>query len=169
MSVHPPSLADHLASLRCAAEAEQQRAWAIAAIHTLIASLLARIFGRLEALAQLWQSGQLPLPQPRRTRSPPAADTPRPPAPRASRHPRARRRHPRANHARPGPHTCEPPARAPGRRTAPRIAATPNPPSRATTPAARSHPARAPPPDPRPISCEKPGTHGRFVAPLLLR
>ena len=137
------SLGDKLACLRETAQApREKRAWIPDAIHTLIMAALARIFGRLEQLLLLWQSGQLPLPQsanPRPTAAPlpTIAITPHHPA-----HPRARRTpHPAAIHdlaariaiPRRAPFPCAPHP-APNR-------ASP----RTTTPSARPRPAHDPP------------------------
>ena len=61
MSVHPSlPLTDRLAGLRTAAQADAARSWLSNSLQTLIMSIFARIFGRLEQLLLLWQSGHLP-------------------------------------------------------------------------------------------------------------
>ena len=62
METLSPSLADRLGSLRATAGAESACGWVPAALHALIMACLARIFGRLEQVILLWQSGELPLP-----------------------------------------------------------------------------------------------------------
>ena len=62
METLSPSLADRLGSLRATAGAESACGWVPAALHALIMACLARIFGRLEQVILLWQSGDLPLP-----------------------------------------------------------------------------------------------------------
>lgn len=64
MNMHQPTLAEQCASLRAAAQADAQRGWLRSSLHVLIMACLARIFGRLEQLLLLWQSGALPPPQP---------------------------------------------------------------------------------------------------------
>jgi len=58
----PPSLADQFGSLRNIAEEDSARGWLPASVQTLIMAFLARIFGRLEQMFLLWQSGDLPNP-----------------------------------------------------------------------------------------------------------
>ena len=77
MLIQPPPLADQMAQLHTALRAEGTCAWLPEAVHALIAAFLARIFGRLEQLLQLWQSGNFPAPQPQRPADP--AARPRPP------------------------------------------------------------------------------------------
>ena len=61
MSVHSSlPLTDRLAGLRTAAQADAARSWLSNSLQTLIMSIFARIFGRLEQLLLLWQSGHLP-------------------------------------------------------------------------------------------------------------
>ena len=95
---HSP-LADQFAGLRAATTSKDDRGWLPTALHTLIAAILARIFGRLEQLILLWQTDALPAPrttpdqvstgEPDRVaaRTPPPAA--RPAANRARQHPRA--------------------------------------------------------------------------------
>ncbi len=64
MSLNPPPLADQIASLRAATAAVPQGGWLLSSLHALILALFDRIFGRLEHVLLLWQSGQLPLPAP---------------------------------------------------------------------------------------------------------
>ncbi len=127
------SLGDKLACLRLTAQAPWEKcAWIPDPIHALIMAALARIFGRLEQLLLLWQSGQFPPPQsanPRRAAAPrPAAAPCRRVEPRARlpRHSAARRdraaicrRVPslRASHSALNPPS--PPARAPSARPRP--------------------------------------------------
>ncbi len=98
MSNTPPSpLAEKAAELRRMALATPAPCWLPHAVHTLILSLLARIFARLEDMIALWAQGLLPPPppareprahveHPRRTpsarRRTPLMSTPRPHAPR---------------------------------------------------------------------------------------
>ena len=59
-----PALSEQIAGLRNTAQARKEtRVWLPAAIDALIAAIFARIFGRLEQLLLLWQTGQLPAPQ----------------------------------------------------------------------------------------------------------
>ena len=81
MERHAPSLGDQIARLRGAPAAREKCAWCPAALDALIAAIFARIFGRLEQLLQLWQSGQFPSPRP----APPSTRTPPAPIPRLSR------------------------------------------------------------------------------------
>lgn len=67
MSFQPPSLADQVARLRASATGTPAPIWLPDALHAAIMALLARIFGRLEAMIQLWQAGLLPPPTPRTT------------------------------------------------------------------------------------------------------
>jgi len=62
MSHPPPSLADQFGSLRKAAGGDSARGWLPASVHALITAFLTRIFGQLEQLFLLWQSGDLPIP-----------------------------------------------------------------------------------------------------------
>ena len=64
MKAHAPSLADQFGTMRMSAQADSAPGWLPAPLHALIMSCLARIFGRLERMLLLWQSGPLPLPQP---------------------------------------------------------------------------------------------------------
>ena len=86
MPSYPPTLADRLSRRRSDAPARENRAWSLDA---LIAAIFARIFARLEQLLLLWQSGDLPLPQPSRKPHRPSTGTrasePRPPAAHAAR------------------------------------------------------------------------------------
>ena len=89
MSNALPPLADHLASLRDDTAGGPIGGWLPEVLHALILAALTRIFGRLEQLLQLWQTGALPAPQPRATSGHTA--TPRTPLTRARiRHPRTR-------------------------------------------------------------------------------
>ena len=92
METQPSPLADQLAGLRATITSNDGRGWLPASLHALIATIFARIFDRLEQLFQLWQSGQLPAPQPspprqtqRRPSHPDSARTSAAP-PRTSRH-----------------------------------------------------------------------------------
>ncbi len=84
-----------------------------AALQTLITAILARLFDRLEALLRLWQSGTLPIPQPRRPTPHNAAPllTPQPAHHPASTTARTRST-PLANPCRPCVEPCPPAARA---------------------------------------------------------
>lgn len=72
-----PPLAQRVAGIAAAmrATADEQAAGAglLAALHALILTTLARLFGRLEHIVQLWQAGQLSLPaEPQPARRSPA-------------------------------------------------------------------------------------------------
>ena len=77
MSVQPTALGAQIASLRSTAEAIPAPCWLPSAVHALILACLARLFGRLENLIQLWQSGLL-LPHPAPASQPNARHDPRP-------------------------------------------------------------------------------------------
>jgi hypothetical protein len=62
MPPHPSPLADTVAALRVATLATPAHACVPQAIHALILACLARIFGRLEEMIRLWQSGCTPPP-----------------------------------------------------------------------------------------------------------
>lgn len=157
MSSQPSThLATRFASLPTATQAEATRAWLSAPFQTLILSILARLFGRLEQLLQLWQSGQFPLPQPS---NPHPAGAPRPAVASTPHHvtrPRARR----ANSGAANPNRVAiPRALISAPHSAPHSApdsATGRAPSRIITPAARPRPARDPPPSHHPIRRETP-------------
>ena len=87
MHTRSPALSEQIAGLRNTAQAGQEtRVWLPAAIDAFIAAIFARIFGRLEQLLLLWQTGELPAPQ-----SPLMTAAPRASAPKKSvRHPRQR-------------------------------------------------------------------------------
>ena len=107
-------MATQIASLRTTAAAGAEHSWLPATLQALILACLTRLFGRLEQIFQLWQSGQLPLPQPRNptpigNASPPSLATPFARAPTA--HTRQSRRH---GH-RPGPSPCADPLAHPSR------------------------------------------------------
>ena len=70
MKTRSSPLADQLAGLRAATTSNDDRGWLPASLHALIMAILARIFGRLEHILLLWQSGNLPAPLPRRTAHP---------------------------------------------------------------------------------------------------
>lgn len=80
METQAPSLGDKIAHLRRTAQAQEKCVWIPSAIHTLIMAALARIFGRLEQIFQLWQSGTLPTPPADASRAPARARPVRPPA-----------------------------------------------------------------------------------------
>ena len=63
MENQAPLLSDQFARLRTSAQAQEPCAWLPAAVHALIMACLMRIFGRLEQMLVLWQSGCLPAPQ----------------------------------------------------------------------------------------------------------
>ena len=139
MDSHSPALSEQIAGLRRAVQAAPAAAWLPATLHALIIACFARLFTRLEQMLQLWQSGDLVIPQipPRTTtksahrRSPSAAtfrqsrrcarQTATPARPRA-RHPRAIRRTaaipPSATRQRPRP-ARDPPAPCPPSRVTP--------------------------------------------------
>ena len=131
MSNALPPLADHLASLRDDTAGGPIGGWLPAPLHALILAALARVFGRLEQLLRLWQTGALPAPRPR---APTASATPRAP--------QARARQTRIRHSRT--------RLAIARRGKP-VMPRPGPPASSTRsrPSARPHrqprPARAPP------------------------
>ena len=150
MPLHPPALVHQLASLRATAQVQQTCA---CSLHAMIAAILARIFGRLEQLFLLWQSGALPLPLPLPLAHCPAPRTPNSATARGFRAPvaysprraaapvlRARPRHIRAGNAH-----AVPVLRAPHHAA-----------SAAMIPAYRPHPARAPPFTRRPIADQAP-------------
>ncbi len=62
MSVSSTPLARQVATIRGAILTQEKCAWIPAGVHALIIACLARIFGRLEEMIRLWQSGQLPPP-----------------------------------------------------------------------------------------------------------
>ncbi len=119
MEPSPATLAERVGTLRASAQADSARA---SCLHALIMSVLARIFGRLEQMLLLWQSGELPLPQP----APPRTRHPRPRHSRtASSRRTARRRQRMARRQSPPPGlrprtpTIQHPAQAPHRHTKP--------------------------------------------------
>ena len=90
---HPPSpLADRFGSLCAGVKTECAQGGLTAALHGVIMALLARLFGRLEQIFQLLESGGFP--PPRAVPPPPARTNPVAAAPRPRRH-SARRRGPR--------------------------------------------------------------------------
>ena len=105
MDSHSPALSEQIAGLRRAVQAAPAAAWLPATLHALIIACFARLFTRLEQMLQLWQSGDLVIPEtPTRatTKSPHRRRAPSAPR-RHSRHIRARQaatqaapRHPRA-------------------------------------------------------------------------
>ena len=64
METKSSPLAGQLAGLRAAITSNDDRGWLSASLHAMIAAIFARIFDRLEQILVLWQSGQLPPPQP---------------------------------------------------------------------------------------------------------
>ncbi len=102
METHAPSLGDKIAHLRRTAQAQEKCAWIPSAIHALIMAALARIFGRLENIFQLWQAGTLPAPPVRRSVAPARTGTARP----ISRRPISRRSASRACRRAPAIHSC---------------------------------------------------------------
>ena len=60
MQIQSPGLAAQLAQLKTASQAPETCGRLPAALHALIMACLARLFGRLEQLLALWQSGLLP-------------------------------------------------------------------------------------------------------------
>ena len=105
MDSHSPALSEQIVGLRRAVQAAPAAAWLPATLHALIIACFARLFTRLEQMLQLWQSGDLVIPEtPTRatTKSPHRRRAPSAPR-RHSRHIRARQaatqaapRHPRA-------------------------------------------------------------------------
>ena len=71
MSSDQPSLTDQFASLHRATQADAAASWLPDALVSLILAALARLFGQLEQMLALWQSGHLPPPAP--MSSPPSA------------------------------------------------------------------------------------------------
>ena len=105
MDNQPPALSEQIAGLRRAVQAAPAAAWLPATLHALIIACFARLFTRLEQMLQLWQSGDLVIPEtPTRATTKSAHRRRAPSAPRRhSRHIRARQaatqaapRHPRA-------------------------------------------------------------------------
>ncbi|MCC6718278.1 MAG: hypothetical protein IT555_10365 [Acetobacteraceae bacterium] len=146
MLSHPPTLNQQIAGLRSAISADQAPAWLPDALHALIIAILARLLGRLEAMIQLWQSGQLPPPP---LRAPARHTTPRrqtrshAPRPHASESPRR---------AIAPPGAPMPASRAPAiTRAASRTPPIPTP-HRGFAAPPPPHPARAPPVSQHPIS-----------------
>lgn len=140
MTTPPPVLSDRIACLRSNAQAQEKCVWIPAPVHDLIIACLVRIFGRLEQLILLWQSGTLPPPQP--SRAPGHAQHDRPA--RRQRSAAARR----VRHRAPGIDPAAACARAPRHLAldasgqAPRISTHP---PKASPESA--HPPRAPPPE----------------------
>ena len=62
METRPTPLAAKFAAIRAATTSNDDRGTVSAALHALISAILARIFGRLEQILLLWQSGTLPTP-----------------------------------------------------------------------------------------------------------
>ena len=136
----PPSLGTQIAGLRSAVQAQERCAWIPSAVHDLIMAIVARIFGRLEHLIGLWQSGQLPAPPVRR---PPAAR----PRQAFSRQKSARRSSQRRTRSTAAAAQNPPRPRQPSRpaRIHPLVMAPPRPPhrgARARPPVARKNPSR---------------------------
>ena len=67
MLIQSSPLGAQIANLQTAIAARETCAWLPATLHAMIAAIFARIFGRLEQILLLWQSGNLPLPQTRST------------------------------------------------------------------------------------------------------
>ena len=90
MSIQPTPLGDQFTRINQALQAQEKCAWVPAAIHNLIMAILARIFGRLDQMLQLWQAGALPAPPIRAIPNGTQAGDPThrqyPPAMRAPRH-----------------------------------------------------------------------------------
>ena len=142
MEPHPTPLADQLAGLRAAAAPSGADCGMLpAALHAVIAAILARIFAGLERVFLLWQAGLLPTPAARHI-SPPSR--PSEPRPRQLSPRRAGKRHAARKHAGVAvlPRTI---AAVPARTSAviqtPGVAAT-----AAITQSQRPRSARAPPP-----------------------
>ena len=127
METSPATLAERVGTLRASVQADSASGWLPPSLHALIMSCLARIFGRLEQMFQLWQEGTLPPPTPPSRRDPVRQRTNT-----SSRTTRPRtNRAPRAPHA---PNTLAPistttPAREPARPSP--VASMPSPPNRA--------------------------------------
>ena len=135
METQPPSLASQLAQLHTAASAADAPCWLPDSVHALIMACLARIFGRLEQLLQLWQTGSLPQPAIRASsiRTPYVRKPSRPAARRISRRARAATRQDSLTRSAPVRHAAIAPPRV-------AIAITQPPPRRCR------RPARDPPP-----------------------
>ena len=84
MLIQSSPLGAQIASFQAANAAQETRAWLPATLHALIAAIFARIFGRLEQLIALWQSGTLPPASIPRPQSQDAATAPHPTSPGAS-------------------------------------------------------------------------------------
>lgn len=145
MSSTHPSLAAGFARLRDSVSSDQAPAWLPETIHALILALLIRMLGRLEDLAALWQSGQLPPPRPHAASRRNRPATPRPA--RTGHHRRAPSRRHAAPALRPDSIPCASAPRQPGTRASARQApGMPPRTSRAALPVdGTSHGARAPP------------------------
>ena len=63
MDSHSPALSEQIAGLRRAVQATPAAAWLPATLHALIIACFARLFTRLEQMLQLWQSGDLVIPE----------------------------------------------------------------------------------------------------------
>ena len=63
MDSHSPALSEQIAGLRRAVQAAPAAAWLPATLHALIIACFARLFTRLEQMLQLWQSGDLVIPE----------------------------------------------------------------------------------------------------------
>ena len=156
MLIQSPALSDQIARLRIAAQAEEPRAWLPAAVHAVITAILVRLFGRLEQMLLLWQSGTLP--------ALPSRDTPHRAAAVAPRHRPARRIARRTRHT---PHHQR------TRTAAPRAFPVPHAPGIVPqcthTRPTRRQSARAPPfAIDLPICRESPPLRGRANAPSII-
>ena len=127
----------------------------------MIMTILARIFGRLENILLLWQSGNLPAP-PIRTAQPPRPPIPYAPHRRIRPSARQTRHHPhsRALHARED--TPQTAAAMPARNPAADCA-----PSNTVASPTRPRPARDPPPAAQPVA--HPSLRGSALTPIILR
>ena len=88
--MQPTPLSAQLAELRTAVSAADTRGWILDSVIGMIMACLMRIFDRLEQLLLLWQSGTLPLVQPRAVSPGIRHGIPAPRAPRHRRAPSAR-------------------------------------------------------------------------------
>ncbi len=160
MSVHPTPLAQQVAHIRGAILTQEKCVWIPAVVHALIIACLARIFGRLEEMIRLWQSGQLPLPPAPRPYAPRAACA----TPRVHHWPTARPRHAMAL---PIPESAS--ATAPRHAPAAPFPTLPTPCAGPNPIHAQSRHARAPPPNRRAHSAKNPSHRDRVSTPISLR
>ena len=148
METHP-SLADQFAGLRAIPTTPNADTTLLsAALRALIAAIFARIFGRLEQILLLWQSGTLPAPSIR--------------APRAATPPRQRPAKPRRHRASQRTRAHLPKPQVAKRHRTP-ISPAASAPFAATLPPVRPRPARDPPSCPRLKRFLNPAFRGRLA------